>query len=127
MAARYGFKRLTGVEFARELCHIARQNVERYRGKTGIEADIRIVEADAVDYEIQDDDNCFFMNNPFDAAIMKRVVQNITASLAKRDRRILIVYNNSHWCHATIEEQGFLPVMVFDADDYTVYSNRKDA
>jgi predicted RNA methylase len=127
MAAAYGFKRITGVEFARELCHIARQNVERYRGKTGIETDIRIVEADAVDYEIQDDDNCFFMNNPFEAAVMKKVVRNIAASLAKRARRILIVYNNPHWCHAIIVEQGFLPVLTLDADDYTVYSNMKDA
>jgi SAM-dependent methyltransferase len=123
LATAYGFQRITGVEFAKELCCAARDNVARYRQKTGIPTDIRIVEGDAVDYEIQDDDNVFFMFNPFAAAVMTKIVQNIGRSVAQSDRQVFIIYNNPLCCDV-IEQQGFSPLLDFHGGECAVYSNR---
>ncbi len=123
LAAEYGFQRITGVEFAKELCRAAGDNVARYRKKTGVQADIRIVEGDAVDYEIQDDDNVFFMFNPFAATVMTKIVQNVKQSLARKDRPVFIIYNNPLCCDV-IEQQGFSPLLDLHGGECVVYSNR---
>jgi SAM-dependent methyltransferase len=120
LAADYGFRRITGVEFAAELCQIARNNLSRYRKKTGIQTDIRIVEGDAAEYEIQDDENVFFMSNPFSAVLMEKVVKNIVRSLQSKNRGGLIIYNNPLWGEA-IERQGFVPVLDIDSQECIVY------
>jgi SAM-dependent methyltransferase len=122
LAAEYGFRRVTGVEFAQELCDIARDNIARYQRKTGIQADIRIVEGDAAEYRIQDDEDVFFLFNPFSAALMERVVKNIAQSLATRGRQGAIIYNNP-LCADTIEQQGFSRVLDFNNGECVVYRN----
>ena len=123
LATDFGFRRVTGVEFAKELCDIARDNAARYRRKARPQAEIRIVEGDVVDYEILDDDNFFYMNNPFSATLVKRIVQNIVQSLAKKDRQVFIIYFNPHW-RDWIAQQGFISLMDFGGGDGVVYSNR---
>jgi SAM-dependent methyltransferase len=120
LAADYGFRRITGVDFAKELCAIARDNVARYRRKTSIQADIRIVEGDAVEYEIRDDENVFFMSNPFSAALVEKVTKTIVRSLRSRNRPGLIIYNNPLWSEA-IERQGFAPLLNFNTEECVIY------
>jgi len=122
LAAEYGFRRVTGVEFSTELCCIARDNISRYRSKKKLDADIRIVEGDAVEYEIQDDDNYIFMFNSFSAALVGKVIQNIQKSLVKKQRRIFVIYNNPLW-NDLIIQQGFLPIMNYDQGGCIIYSN----
>jgi SAM-dependent methyltransferase len=122
LAADYGFRQITGVEFAKELCDIARNNIDCYRRKTGIQTDIRIVEGDAMEYEIQDDENVFFMSNPFSAPLVEEVARNIMRSLTARGRQGFIIYNNPVWSEA-IEQQGFSPLLNFDARECIVYGN----
>jgi SAM-dependent methyltransferase len=122
LAADYGFQRITGVEFAGELCGIARENTVRYLRKSGIRADIRVIEGDAVEYEIADDENFFFMFNPCSALLVEKIVRNIARSLAKKKRRVFIIYNNPV-CREVIEQQGFLLLRDFNAGETLVYSN----
>jgi SAM-dependent methyltransferase len=125
LAAHFGFRRITGVEFAKELCGIARDNVARYKRKTGIQADIRIVEGDALEYKIQDDENFFFMFNPFSAALVEKVAENIMRSLTSQGRHGFIVYNNPLW-GKDVEQQGFSPFLDFNAGECVVYRNTLD-
>ena len=122
LATDYGFRRITGVEFATELCAIARENIARYRRKTGIQTDIRIIEGDAVDYEVKDDDNYFFMFNPFSDALVEKVAQNIVRSLTTKDRQVFIIYNNP-LSRGAVERQGFSLFMDYNAGEWLVYSN----
>jgi predicted RNA methylase len=122
LAASYGFERVVGLEFAKELCSIARNNVARYRKKTGIQSDIRIVEGDAVDYEIGDNDCVFFMNNPFGAALVEKFMQNIARSLAAKPRRVFIIYNNPRW-HSALQQRGFSALLEVDGGECIVYGN----
>lgn len=120
LAADHGFRRITGVEFAKELCDTARENVARYRKKRRVDADIRIVEGDAAEYEIQDDENVFFMFNPFSAAMVGRVAKRIVQALIAKNRSGVVVYNNPLWGGA-IEQQGFVPVLEIDSHECIVY------
>jgi SAM-dependent methyltransferase len=122
LASQYPFRRITGVEYAKELCAIARENVARYGRKTVMKADVCIVEGDALDYEIKDDDNVFFMFNPFSAALVEKIVQNIVRSLATKNRQVFIIYNNPLW-GKMVERQGFSAIWNYCGGEWLVYGN----
>lgn len=126
LAAEYGFKRVTGVEFAAELCAIARANIANYQKKARLHSDIRLVEGDAADYAIQDDERYFFMFNPFSAVLMEKIVDNIAHSLAARHQTGYIIYNNP-LCGDVIERHGFSPTLNFGAGECIVYQNSLDS
>ena len=66
VAAKAGLKTIRGVEFSPELCRIARRNCDQYTAKTQGAATFGIIEGDVVNYEVRQDDNVFFLYNPFD-------------------------------------------------------------
>ena len=103
-------------------CAVWRDNVNRYRRKTGIQSDIRIVEGDAVDYEVQENDCVFFMNNPFGAPLVEMFLDKIVRSLAVKSRRVFIIYNNPRW-HTAMEQRGFSPFVEIDGGECVVYRN----
>jgi SAM-dependent methyltransferase len=122
LAAAYGFERIIGVEFAKELVQIASDNVARFRKKSGTRSDIQVIEQDAVEYRVQDDDNFFFMFNPFAALVMEIVIRNIAESVARKNRQVFIIYNNPLW-RGVIEQHGFSLLRESDAGKILVYSN----
>ena len=105
LASPYRFKRIVGVEFAPELCAVAKRNVALFKKRRAIATDIAVVEGDAADYAIADDENVFFLFNPFDEVVLGRVVRNIEASDGRRPRRIWIVYNHPV-CLGVIRRSG---------------------
>jgi SAM-dependent methyltransferase len=102
-AAEYGFKRVTGIEFTKELSECSKKNISIYKNKTGLKADIEVVHSDVVDYEIKDDDNVFYLFNPFDDIILGKVLDNINASYKKNPRNIYLIYYIPY--HSNIIEQ----------------------
>src|SRR5437660_5385663 len=66
VGSEFGFRAVRGVEFARELCQIAKRNIVRFRGKTGTPTEFEIIETDAAQYRIREDENVFILYNPFD-------------------------------------------------------------
>ena len=91
LASQLGFKRVVGVEYSAKLCRIAEQNIKRW-SRRHRDAQIQIHCCDAGDYPVQDDDNVFFMFNPFGSAVMQRLVANIAASLSRCPRQAWIIY-----------------------------------
>ena len=64
VAAHLGFKKITGIDFAKELCVEAVRNMEAVQQSVpGIEW--QVIYANVLDYAIQPDDSVFFMFNPF--------------------------------------------------------------
>lgn len=125
IASAFGFKELRGVEFSPELCEIAQNNCSVYKDKTKGKAEFRIIESDVVDYIIKDDENVFFMFNPFDAVVLSKVIKNIITSLTRQPRKILIIYHNPVY-GGIIENQGSfvkLEEFAFWGQDFAVYSN----
>ena len=94
LAILYGFHRVLGVEFAPALCEEAQRNVETFRHRTGRRFDARIVNADAAQYRVSDDDSVFFLYNPFGPRVLEQVLGNIRVSLASKARPIHVIYVN---------------------------------
>jgi len=79
VAAHYQIKKLTGIDFSKELCDDARKNLSLTAPKIG-DIHFRIYNNDAFYFEIAEDVDCIFMFNPFDEVIMSGVVINIMNS-----------------------------------------------
>lgn len=93
VAAWHDFTKITGVEFAKELCEEARKNITpvqiRFPGKI-----FNVIHADAADVLIEDDTNVFFFFNPFDEVVILSVAKNILRSLNKNPREAFVIYLN---------------------------------
>jgi SAM-dependent methyltransferase len=93
VAAYYGFEKITGVEFAKELCEEAKKNIIPFQQKFP-EKIFNVIHANAVDYTIEKDTNVFFFFNPFDEVVMLAVAKNILQSLKEYPREVYVVYLN---------------------------------
>jgi SAM-dependent methyltransferase len=93
LAAAYRFRRVIGVELSTQLVDIAQDNVDRCTARLRC-ADVVLVNADAVEYEIPDDVTVVFMNNPLRGANFAAVVEHVLDSYDRRPRTMRIVYAN---------------------------------
>jgi SAM-dependent methyltransferase len=125
IASEFGFRETRGVEFAPELCAIARDNCARYKKSMNTKSDFKIIESDVVDYAISADENVFVMFNPFDDVVLGKVLENIASSLRKHPRKILIGYYSPEHNKTIARHGGFAPVedINFWGYHFTIYSN----
>lgn len=93
VAAFYGFKTITGIDFGESLCREAELNIGKIKPLFP-QTNFEIICDDAVNYSIENDTNVFFFFNPFDEIVMLQIVKNILSSLKKNARKIYIVYIN---------------------------------
>lgn len=93
MAAHHGFTKVTGLDFSKPLCEMAKENLAKT--KLQIPAlQYSVINNDAFYFEIPEDVDCIFLFNPFDEIIMSAVVNNIFSSLQNNPRKISIIYVN---------------------------------
>ena len=105
VAAYYGFKKVTGVDFSKSFCDEARLLAESV--KDGYpNCEFRVQHQDAFYYEIPDDVNVIYLFNPFDEVIMSGVVSNILKSLRANPRTMYIMYINPQH-EKLFTEEGF--------------------
>jgi len=125
IASQFGFKEVRGVEFAHELCEIAKTNCDVYKAKTAVRTEFQVIESDAAEYVIDTDENVFFMFNPFDQVVLQSVVNNISASLKIKPRKVLIIYYNPKHGDFITEHADFIKSNDFVLWGYhfAVYSN----
>lgn len=112
IASEFGFKEVRGVEFSPLLCDIASNNCSTYKGRTKTNTLFAIFKSDVLDYRIKDDEDVFYLFNPFDTYILKQVLENILASLQRRERKIWIIYRNA--VHRGMVEEKMNPITVLD-------------
>lgn len=93
VAAFYGFKQITGIDFSEELCQKASANIAVVQSRFP-NVSIQIVCEDVANYSIKNNIQVFFFFNPFDEVIMLIVVKKILKSLKENPRKIYIVYLN---------------------------------
>ncbi len=93
IAAHAGFKQVTGIDFSKDLCDSAKENLAITVKKISTFS-FKVINNDAFYFEIPDDVDCIFFFNPFDEIIMSAVVNNIFESLQNNPRKINIIYVN---------------------------------
>ena len=127
VAAWYGFKNITGIEFASALCYEAEKNIARIRSLYPA-TNLTIICDDVVNYRIENDTNVFFFFNPFDEVVMLQVVKNILSSLKQNPRKAYIIYVNplhkEIFESAGFEEEYYLRKMEYI--ELSILSNELD-
>ncbi|MDP4284281.1 MAG: class I SAM-dependent methyltransferase [Bacteroidota bacterium] len=127
VAANYGFKNITGIDFSSDLCKDAEKNIEGIQSSFP-SANFKIICDDATHYKIETDDQVFFFFNPFDEVIMLQVAKNILLSLKQKPRQIYIVYVNplhkEIFLSAGFEEEYYLKKLKYI--ELSLLSNEPD-
>jgi hypothetical protein len=90
VAGECGVAEIRGVEFATELCDIARSNWDKVFGRSESNSRCEILCSDILNYEIRDNDSMFFLFNPFEPQVLEALLQNIQASIQRTPRQIVI-------------------------------------
>jgi 16S rRNA G966 N2-methylase RsmD len=72
----YSFRRIIGVEYSSELVRICHDNLRRI----GLSNKCEVVTCDAADYQFPEGNLLVFLYNPFDAALLSRVLRNVANS-----------------------------------------------
>jgi cyclopropane fatty-acyl-phospholipid synthase-like methyltransferase len=105
VAAHFGFKKLIGIEFAKELCIEASRNMERTQVAIN-DIHWKVIHANVLDYPIQPDDAVFFMFNPFDEQTLSLFLDKLERSCNQNPRKTWFIYVSPQ--HAvTLEKRGY--------------------
>jgi hypothetical protein len=106
LAAELPFKRIIGIEFARELHDIAERNIARYPQEAKKCKAIRSVMEDATQFVLPEEPLVLFFHNPFGPPVLTQVIANITDSYRKSPRRMIILVlrttYNDLWANSPI-------------------------
>ena len=125
LASGAGFNVLRWVEFARELCEVARRNCAIYKARRGLACEFQVLEGDVAQFAICAEDQVFFLFNPFGAPVLQQVLDNLSASVRAQPRRVLLVYANpvhqelvqaQSWLHKVLDQSAM-------GHHFVVYSN----
>ena len=93
VAANYGFDKVTGIDFSKEFCNAANENLDLVKRKLPL-INYNIINNDAFYYRLPSDADCIFMFNPFDEMIMSGVIRNIDKHRKTISKEIYIIYLN---------------------------------
>ena len=125
VASDFPFRKIIGVEFARSLADVARQNVQRYRAPTQRCHVLEVCCQDAVEFAIPDDAGFFYFYEPFSKATAERVLANIESSLERHPRRAILALVGKA-LHPVVEQRPFwkVPGEPVASPDHEAYDAR---
>ncbi len=89
IAQRRGFKKVIGVEFAKELCEVCIENMKKMKIKN-----YEVLNMDAADYIPPKEVTLILLFNPFDEVVMGEVAKKIVGQKEKYLYDVYIVYLN---------------------------------
>ena len=91
LAADVPFKKVVGVEYSAALHKQAEENVRKARRSAGGCEDVQLELANAATYAFPPGNMVIFLFNPFGAEVMRRMLQNLEASLRMEPRHVVVV------------------------------------
>ena len=111
MAAAYPFRAIVGVEYAQDLHRRAEENVRSYRGKKLCKF-IESQYLEARDYQFPEGDLVVYMFNPFPAATLRAVLDNLHFSTRSETRQVFIALEYPHETGALLDGEAWLTAVV---------------
>jgi SAM-dependent methyltransferase len=99
VAARYGFGKVIGVEFAQELAAKAQANVASQELRNAV-----VLQADAAQFTFPPGGKVVYLYNPFSSEVLSHVLENLRAS---SDETLYVVYKSPR-CAALLDGCDFL-------------------
>jgi len=107
LAAEMPFRRVVGVELHPELARIARKNLGNWRTAGRARTPMRMVEGDAVDFELPEGPCLAFLFNPFGAAVMRKLLQGWRKKLPETSQALDVIYVNDEQRCVLESERGW--------------------
>jgi predicted O-methyltransferase YrrM len=101
IASELPFRRVIGVELNKEMARIAQANVDLWRRAhkadptAGAIAPIRILNEDALSYELPSTPTLIFLFHPFEAPVLKAFLRRIESAFASRPGTVDLLYVNA--------------------------------
>jgi 16S rRNA G966 N2-methylase RsmD len=128
IASEFGFREARGIEISRRLCNIAINNCHIYKQLTNNETNFVVINSDVINYNMRDDEDVFYMFNPFDEYVLKQMMKNISESILRQNRKIWIIYRNAIYKDIIDTNKYFTKITDFISlgQEYAVYTNRGD-
>lgn len=108
-AARRPYRTVIGVELVPEFAEAARQNIRRGRGLRN--RDVRVIEADATEFDLPDGVTVLHFYNPFRGPILDAVLKKIRESLDRNPRVIHTLYFNRDDFHRAVAENPWIDIV----------------
>ncbi|NML18989.1 class I SAM-dependent methyltransferase [Azohydromonas caseinilytica] len=99
VAARFGFGKVIGVEFAQELAATAQANLVSQRLDNAV-----VLRADAAEFTFPPGSKVIYLYNPFSEQVLAKVLDNLRAF---RNDRLYVVYKSPR-CARLLDECDFL-------------------
>ena len=96
LASEYGYKKIIGVEFARELHLVAVDNIKKYNNLKQKPRNIQSVWMDAADFPIPDEPVVIFLFSPFKGKVMEKVLENVSKSFSLNPREFVLIFYGSN-------------------------------
>jgi hypothetical protein len=93
LAAEFPFRAVVGVELNPTLARIGRKNMALWRAAGRAKAPMRMIFADAAEFELPAGPCVVFLFNPFGAPVMRRLLASWSRSLRAVQLEILYVNN----------------------------------
>ncbi len=125
LAAAYPFKEVIGIEFSAELHRIAEGNIQKYLGVKNCA--VRSICADVAVYELPPEPAVIYLFNPFEAKMLRKVVENLRRSLQASPRETYVLYYSPSERlkdfpeeRAVFDRAGFLESIVQN-ESYSIY------
>ena len=91
VAPHFGFKEITGIDFAKELCQQANMNM-REKEKEFPNIKWKVLNENVEDYDLTRHDSVFFMFNPFTEVVLKKFLEKLDHSCQQFPRSIYFLY-----------------------------------
>jgi len=91
VAPSFGFTSVTGIDFARELCDRARENM-RKKEREFPDLQWKVLNENVEDYVVRPEDSVFFMFNPFTEPILRHFIKKVNASCNQFPRVTYFIY-----------------------------------
>ena len=107
LASELKFKSIMGVELHPTLAGIARRNVKIWRKEGRERSPIQIVEGDAVEFALPAGPVVVFLFNPFDAAVMRRLLKRWRAGRSGLASALDVLYVNNEQERVLEMERGW--------------------
>lgn len=105
IAAAYGFRKVTGIDFSPKLsaaaASLSQELTARY---SGLAVEVNCI--NVRDYDIPDSVGIIFLFNPFDAPMMEIFIARVKASLYRAPRTVKVLYANPQ-CKQLWLDAGF--------------------
>ncbi|HZD92920.1 MAG TPA: class I SAM-dependent methyltransferase [Candidatus Sulfotelmatobacter sp.] len=122
MAAAYGFKRITGIEFMPEWHRVAVDNIRKYTAEHETTAAIESLCMDARDFDFPNEPLVIYLFNPFPEPVLARVLDKLRGSLLRNPRPVFVAYRYPEYERLFLQS-GWLE-RIAGTEQWAVYKDR---